>query len=343
MMYTVVDASDDSYFRVENSAGGDACGVGLSSTHPRVVNIGGTDIPDTGGVVIPANTWITIYFEMNMITDVCTAYYEGDIATSSMDVTSARTEMALRMDESNTASSIYMDEIYGYSNTLDEVLAGGFSGNLSGVGVGPSYVIINEPANGTSTASRSFSIDVDYFIDSTFHSADTYSHVLAQFCSLAYPEDDCEKFTVTSSTVEDVLTNVTNVLKYFLIAIASVALLVGGIGIMNSMLISVSQRVREIGLRKAVGARKEHIIIQFLIESSFITLLGGIVGVIAGITLTFVAARIIIALGYEWQFLVPFSSVVIGCVVSLSIGIAFGLYPALKASRVSPMEALRYE
>ena len=140
-----------------------------------------------------------------------------------------------------------------------------------------------------------------------------------------------------------VLTNITNVLKYFLIAIASIALLVGGIGIMNSMLISVSQRVREIGLRKAVGARPHHVITQFLIESSFITLAGGFIGILLGILLSFLAALIIPRLGYDWEFLVPFSSVLIGFGVSFAIGIVFGLYPALKASKVSPMEALRYE
>jgi putative ABC transport system permease protein len=140
-----------------------------------------------------------------------------------------------------------------------------------------------------------------------------------------------------------VLTNITNVLKYFLIAIASIALLVGGIGIMNSMLISVSQRVREIGLRKAVGARPHHVITQFLIESSFITLAGGLIGILFGILLSFLVALIIPRLGYDWEFLVPFSSVLIGFGVSFIIGIVFGLYPALKASKVSPMEALRYE
>lgn len=151
-------------------------------------------------------------------------------------------------------------------------------------------------------------------------------------------------FSVRSTAAAlDVLTNVTNVLKYFLMAIASISLLVGGIGIMNSMLISVSQRIREIGLRKALGARPTHIINQFLIESSCITLIGGAIGILLGVLFSFGAAMIIGSLGYEWEFLVPFSSVVLGFSVSLVVGILFGLYPALKASRVSPMEALRYE
>lgn len=151
-------------------------------------------------------------------------------------------------------------------------------------------------------------------------------------------------FSVRSTaTALAMLTTITDVLKYFLIAIASISLLVGGIGIMNSMLISVSQRVREIGLRKAVGARKTHIVTQFLIEASFITISGGIIGIVFGVAVSFLASVVLIKLGYEWQFLVPLSSVVIGFSVSFIIGIIFGLYPALKASRISPMEALRYE
>ena len=92
-----------------------------------------------------------------------------------------------------------------------------------------------------------------------------------------------------------------------------------------------------------MGARPHHVILQFLIESSFITLFGGFIGILFGILLSFIAAVIIPKLGYDWQFLVPFSSVIIGFFVSLVIGIVFGLYPAIKASRVSPMEALRYE
>ncbi|MFZ2187680.1 MAG: ABC transporter permease [Candidatus Moraniibacteriota bacterium] len=151
-------------------------------------------------------------------------------------------------------------------------------------------------------------------------------------------------FSVRSTAAAlEILTTITDVLKYFLMAIASISLLVGGIGIMNSMLISVSQRIREIGLRKAVGARKIHILSQFLLEASFITIVGGILGIVFGVAVTFLASLIIVRLGYEWQFLIPLSSVAIGFSVSFIIGIIFGLYPAIKAARISPMEALRYE
>jgi len=109
------------------------------------------------------------------------------------------------------------------------------------------------------------------------------------------------------------------------------------------MLISVTQRIREVGLRKAVGARNRHIITQFLIEAVFITLVGGIIGIIFGILISLLAAVIINALGYEWEFLISFSSIVVATMVSAAIGLLFGLYPARKAARISPMEALRYE
>ncbi|HCJ45881.1 MAG TPA: hypothetical protein DHV33_03105 [Candidatus Moranbacteria bacterium] len=151
-------------------------------------------------------------------------------------------------------------------------------------------------------------------------------------------------FSVRSTAAAlSILTTITDVLKYFLLAIASISLLVGGIGIMNSMLISVSQRVREVGLRKAVGAQRIHIITQFLIEASFITLVGGIIGIIFGVLVAYIASLVLVELGYDWRFLVPLSSLGIGFSVSFIIGIIFGLYPAIKASRISPMEALRYE
>ena len=156
------------------------------------------------------------------------------------------------------------------------------------------------------------------------------------------PSDDDFSVRDTAQALT-ILTNITNVLKYFLAGIAAISLLVGGVGIMNIMLISVNQRIREVGLRKAVGARNRHIITQFLMESVFITLVGGIIGIIIGIIIAFLASVIINALGYDWEFLISLSSVLLATFVSIAIGLIFGIYPARKASRVSPMEALRYE
>lgn len=156
------------------------------------------------------------------------------------------------------------------------------------------------------------------------------------------PNDDDFSVRNQAQAIQ-VFTNITNVLKYFLTGIAAISLLVGGIGIMNIMLISVNQRIREIGLRKAVGARVRHIVTQFLIESVFLTMLGGIIGVLLGIAIAFIAAVIISYLGYSWKFIISPSSIAVATVVATLIGVLFGMYPARKASKISPMEALRYE
>jgi putative ABC transport system permease protein len=156
------------------------------------------------------------------------------------------------------------------------------------------------------------------------------------------PADD--DFTVRSTEQAlTTLTSITDVLKYFLASIAAISLLVGGVGIMNIMLIAVNQRIREIGLRKAVGARNSNIIAQFLVESVFITLAGGIAGIIFGILISYLASIIITRLGYNWQFIITWQSVALAAGVTILIGLIFGMYPARRASRVSPMEALRYE
>lgn len=141
----------------------------------------------------------------------------------------------------------------------------------------------------------------------------------------------------------EAVTNITNILRYFLLAIGTVSLVVGGVGIMNVMLIAVNQRVREVGLRKAVGAKNSEITTQFLIESATISSLGGIIGIIVGIFLAFIASVVVQALNYYWPFIISVSSVFVAFGVSALIGILFGIYPARKASKVSPMEALRYE
>jgi putative ABC transport system permease protein len=128
------------------------------------------------------------------------------------------------------------------------------------------------------------------------------------------------------------------VMTYLLAAIASVSLLVGGIGIMNIMLVSVTERTREIGLRMAVGARRRHILLQFLIEAVTLSLIGGVIGIALGLG----GSR---AISYfaEWRTLVAPESIVIAFGFAAGIGIFFGFYPARKASRLDPIEALRYE
>jgi putative ABC transport system permease protein len=156
--------------------------------------------------------------------------------------------------------------------------------------------------------------------------------------------DEQDDFSIrTTADALSVLTNVTNALKYFLVFVAGVSLFVGGIGIMNIMLIALSQRIREVGLRKALGARDTDIRFQFLTEAVLLSCAGGVIGFVLGVALTYCAAVIIRYLGYEWEFILTFQSAVVALGVVVCIGIIFGLYPAKKAAKVSPMEALRYE
>lgn len=139
------------------------------------------------------------------------------------------------------------------------------------------------------------------------------------------------------------IASVTDVLRYFLLAVGSMSLVVGGVGIMNIMLIAVNQRIREVGLRKAVGAKSRDVLFQFILESASVAFFGGIIGIICGIFISFVVAQAVQMFGYNWPFFISLTSILVATVVSISIGIVFGIYPARKASKISPMEALRYE
>jgi putative ABC transport system permease protein len=153
-----------------------------------------------------------------------------------------------------------------------------------------------------------------------------------------------DDFTVRSTVQAlNVLTNVTNSIKYFLAVISALALVIGGIGIMNIMLITVNEKIKEIGLRKAVGATNRNIVIQFLAESVFMTLFGGFIGIILGVIISFIIAKVVIYLGYDWTFFISLKSIILAFGVSASIGLIFGIYPARKASKMDPIQALSYE
>jgi len=139
----------------------------------------------------------------------------------------------------------------------------------------------------------------------------------------------------------DILSSITQALKMFLGAVAAISLIVGGIGIMNIMFVTVSERTKEIGLRKAVGAKRKDILFQFLVESAVMTLIGGAIGIILGISISALVTMGVNYFGYDWQFIITWSSVLTAVLMATSVGLIFGLWPANRASLMSPMEALR--
>jgi macrolide transport system ATP-binding/permease protein len=148
-----------------------------------------------------------------------------------------------------------------------------------------------------------------------------------------------DTFTIRNmADIQEALQSTTRTMTWLLGSIAAIALLVGGIGIMNIMLVSVSERTREIGLRKALGAKKMDIMVQFLIEAVLMTISGGIVGILCG-----VGVSVLLALVAGWATKVSIFAIALATTFSLVVGIGFGLWPARQAAQLHPIEALRYE
>jgi putative ABC transport system permease protein len=151
--------------------------------------------------------------------------------------------------------------------------------------------------------------------------------------------DEDDDFSVRDLTaIADAQAESASTITSLLAGVALVSLLVGGIGIMNIMLVSVTERTREIGLRMAIGAKPRHILLQFLIEAVVLSVAGGLFGIAAG-----VGAAKYMASGYGFPLLIRSDVVVVAVAVSAAVGIAFGIYPARRASRLDPIVALRYE
>jgi len=156
--------------------------------------------------------------------------------------------------------------------------------------------------------------------------------------------DEIDDFTIF--TQQDLLAEaetITNVLTIFLGGIAGISLLVGGIGIMNIMLVTVTERTREVGLRKALGARKRDILTQFLTESSLLSLIGGMIGILLGWLISLIVGQIAAANNAPFTPVVALDAILLATIFSAVIGLFFGIYPANRAAGLEPVEALRYE
>jgi putative ABC transport system permease protein len=143
----------------------------------------------------------------------------------------------------------------------------------------------------------------------------------------------------TADQLVDQFRSVTSVVALVMVVLSSIGLLVGGIGVMNIMLVSVTERTREIGVRKAIGARRRDIIGQFLVEAMTLTGAGGMLGIVISILITMLVGALVPALPSK----VPAWALITGFSVSVAVGVFFGVWPAVKAARLDPVEALRYE
>jgi putative ABC transport system permease protein len=168
--------------------------------------------------------------------------------------------------------------------------------------------------------------------------ADQISEVLRQRHKITFRDDD--DFTLVKQT--DILAiagDIFGVLTIFLGSIAAISLVVGGIGIMNIMLVSVTERTREIGIRKAVGAKRRDILVQFLVEAVVLALIGGGIGIALGIT----GSRLVAGLADQLRTVVTGDVILLSSGVSAAVGLLFGIYPAFRAAGLNPIDALRYE
>jgi putative ABC transport system permease protein len=162
---------------------------------------------------------------------------------------------------------------------------------------------------------------------------------LRQRHGLIYSTDENDFTVLTQKDVAEVLQSLTAILTMFLGLIAAVSLLVGGIGIMNIMLVSVTERTREIGIRKAVGAKRRDILMQFLIEAVILSLLGGLIGIAIGASGTIGVSELV----EDMTLHLSATTILLATGFSSLVGLFFGIYPAIRASQLNPIDALRYE
>jgi putative ABC transport system permease protein len=202
------------------------------------------------------------------------------------------------------------------------------------------------------TTAQKYLMGIDYFHEiiaqsrseaTVLGTVDDIKATMRESHDIGYGDKD--DFRVhTQTEAMDMVKSIMGALTALLVAVAAISLVVGGIGIMNIMIVSVTERTREIGLRKAVGATDRDILSQFLVESMMLTAAGGVIGIIFGALLSLLASVVLTkVMGTDWGFSFPVSAAVVGIAVSSLVGVVFGLYPARQAAAKHPIEALRYE
>ena len=222
--------------------------------------------------------------------------------------------------------------VIGLEGQNDDLMASmsGFGSNYDGTITIPYTTARKVTGNSSISSLEIYVADTDF----TAQLMDEVESVLY----LAFNQNENSYYVFAMDSLLDTMNQMMGTMTYMLAGIASIALLVGGIGIMNMMLVSVSERKQEIGLRKAMGAAPGRIQLQFLLESVVLSLLGGIIGVILGRLLSLAAAKLL-----DTDFVFSASAVALGVGFSTAVGIIFGWAPARKASRLSPIDALRSE
>lgn len=170
----------------------------------------------------------------------------------------------------------------------------------------------------------------------------TMRDILRENHNISDPDRDDFRVITTKEMLE-MTDTITNGITILLLLIVIVSLIVGGVGILNVMYVVVSERTSEIGLRKAVGARFKDIMTQFLVESVLITIIGSIFGIILGIIISFIVCLVASRFGFGWDFFVPLKAFVVSIIFALIFGVVFGIFPARKAGKMDPVEALRKE